>query len=41
MLDDVVDDDFSPDEDFSVVDAVFSFAPPSDFSDAGERLSLR
>ena len=41
MLDDVVDDDFSPDEDLSVVDADFSFEPPSDFSDEGARLSLR
>lgn len=41
MLADVFDDDFSPDEDFSVVDAVFSFEPPSDFSDDGARLSLR
>lgn len=41
MLDDAVDDDFSPDEDFSVVDAAFSFEPLSDFSDDAARLSLR
>ncbi len=42
----VADDDFSPDEDFSAGDAVFSVEPPPDFSDdpgpsALLRLSLR
>ena len=40
MLDDVVDDDFSPDEDFSVADAVFSVEPPPDCSDDPGPLAL-